>query len=336
MIEALTTSLVLLAIAVVAWACYFESMFKPVRYVLFTVLGLVSLIFCFLAWIILANPFGNLKPMMLGLPMQPFGYGFLAIGLTPLICMMPTCRQWIQRSRVFTGFEADNLVHSWALFIYAVVVVLSVITLVIFKPEQFVDSLRAMPLHIMAMLNAMDFMVFAFVASGLWHPALTNDGRFKAVAQRLGLGPVSLKTLGLMLGSALVLALFFQVVEPAMIRTLDPDMQQSLQKMGMAIMPAQGLGATLGVGLIIGFSAGVGEEVLFRGLMQPVFGVIPAAILFALIHSHYGFTPILVLLGLLGAICGVVRIRFNTTAAILLHGAFDFFSILLSYLQSPH
>lgn len=101
-------------------------------------------------------------------------------------------------------------------------------------------------------------------------------------------------------------------------------------------MPAKGLWATLGVALIIGFSAGVGEEVLFRGLMQPVFGVIPAAILFALIHSHYGFTPILVLLGLLGAICGVVRLRFNTTAAILLHGAFDFFSIMLSYLQTPH
>lgn len=336
MIEALTTSFVLIAIALVAWACYFEPMFKPVRYVIYAGLGLVFVVFGFIAWVILANPFGNLSSSLLGLPMKPFGYGFLAIGLTPLLCIIPLFRQWIQRSRVFAGFEATNLVHSWSFFIYTTVVVLSVVTLCIFKPEHFIESLKAMPLHVMAALNAMDFVVFAFIASGLWHPALSQNGRFLAVSQRLGLGPISLKTLGMMLGLALILAMFFQVVEPAMIRTLDPAMQESLQKMSMAIMPAQGLGATLWVAAVIGFSAGIGEEVLFRGLMQPVFGVIPAAILFALIHSHYGFTPILILLGLLGAICGVIRLRFNTTAAILLHGAFDFFSILLSYLQRTH
>jgi membrane protease YdiL (CAAX protease family) len=78
----------------------------------------------------------------------------------------------------------------------------------------------------------------------------------------------------------------------------------------------------------VGISAGLGEEILFRGLIQPVFGVLATSALFALIHLHYGPTPLLLELFLIGIVLGLVRQRWNTTAAIWVHGGFDFFALI--------
>lgn len=71
--------------------------------------------------------------------------------------------------------------------------------------------------------------------------------------------------------------------------------------------------------LLFGIAAGVSEGILFQGLLQPAFGLVPAALLFTALHSQYGFSPVLLLVFILGVGCSWLRRRYATWAAILAH-----------------
>jgi len=82
--------------------------------------------------------------------------------------------------------------------------------------------------------------------------------------------------------------------------------------------------------LVLGLSAGVGEESIFRGALQPRFGVPVTALLFGLIHApQYGFSLVIASLVVMGFLLGIERRYFGTTAAILTHAAFNTLVVLL-------
>jgi len=70
--------------------------------------------------------------------------------------------------------------------------------------------------------------------------------------------------------------------------------------------------------------AGVGEETLFRGAVQPRFGIVVSAALFAMLHANYGFTPILGMVFVHGLAYGLMRRHLNTTTAAIAHATYDF------------
>ncbi|WP_420631151.1 CPBP family intramembrane glutamic endopeptidase [Candidatus Leptofilum sp.] len=77
--------------------------------------------------------------------------------------------------------------------------------------------------------------------------------------------------------------------------------------------------------LALAVGAGVGEEILFRGALQPVFGIWFTSLLFAVVHVQYGLlTPATLVLFLLAVILGFIRRRHNTGMAILVHFGYDF------------
>jgi len=69
--------------------------------------------------------------------------------------------------------------------------------------------------------------------------------------------------------------------------------------------------------------AGTSEETLFRGALQPRFGILITAALFASIHIQYGFTPILAVVFVHGIGLGLLRRYLGTTTAILTHATYD-------------
>jgi CAAX protease family protein len=81
--------------------------------------------------------------------------------------------------------------------------------------------------------------------------------------------------------------------------------------------------------LTFGVVVGTGEELLFRGAIQPRFGLVPTAILFTMFHTQYGITWLL--LGILanGLLLGILRKRYGTTACILTHLLVDTLAILI-------
>lgn len=74
---------------------------------------------------------------------------------------------------------------------------------------------------------------------------------------------------------------------------------------------------------VIALLAGVGEETTFRGALQPRFGIVATAALFALIHIQYGATFVELWVFVHALIYGLVRRHVNTTTAVIAHATYD-------------
>lgn len=84
-----------------------------------------------------------------------------------------------------------------------------------------------------------------------------------------------------------------------------------------------GYGASIKVLLVISMMAGICEEALFRGALQPRAGIVVSAALFASIHTQYFLTPILGMVFVHGLVLGLLRRHLNTTTAMIAHGTYD-------------
>ena len=58
--------------------------------------------------------------------------------------------------------------------------------------------------------------------------------------------------------------------------------------------------------------------------MQPRFGIVVSAALFAMLHVNYGLTPILGMVFVHGLAYGLMRRHLNTTTAAIAHTTYDF------------
>ena len=83
--------------------------------------------------------------------------------------------------------------------------------------------------------------------------------------------------------------------------------------------------------LTLGLAAALGEEMIFRGALQPRFGVLLTAILFALLHSNYGVTLSTAVVLVLGLVLGWLRLRSNTTIAMITHATYNIILGALAY-----
>lgn len=82
---------------------------------------------------------------------------------------------------------------------------------------------------------------------------------------------------------------------------------------------------------ILGLSAGICEEILFRGALQPKFGIVLTALLFAFLHIQYPALWMLFVIFVIGLILGYVRKITNTTTAIIVHSTYDVVQMLMLY-----
>ena len=82
--------------------------------------------------------------------------------------------------------------------------------------------------------------------------------------------------------------------------------------------------------IVLGISAGLGEELGVRGVLQPRLGILPSNLLFASLHAlQYGWDGVLIVF-LLGAVFGILRKRTNTTTSAIAHGLYDFLLVMMA------
>jgi uncharacterized protein len=102
------------------------------------------------------------------------------------------------------------------------------------------------------------------------------------------------------------------------------DSETFEQLLGAAISP---IGAVL-----IGVTAGVGEEMTVRGALQPRLGILLSNLFFASLHAfQYGFDALLSVF-IIGLVLGVLRKRTNTTTSAIAHGTYDFILVMIAAL----
>jgi membrane protease YdiL (CAAX protease family) len=174
-------------------------------------------------------------------------------------------------------------------------------------------------------LTAATFVGIAYVAVGYRIYRTGEDA-----TKRLGLTMPSIRTVAIslamvipcfvvsMIGSALTVAF-----QPDVVDNLDETMDQM----------TNGLDNPIGA-LLIGLTAGIGEEVLFRGAIQPRFGIVIAALFWTTLHVQYDFSFILVGLFGVGILLGVQRKYFGTTSAVITHAVYNMLVVGIQIIAS--
>lgn len=143
---------------------------------------------------------------------------------------------------------------------------------------------------------------------------------------RLGFTMPTWKTLLISIGF-LILAYIPSIAGSILTEQLQPDVPDRIdsvtEEMTSGVQNPFGAAA-------LGFSAGVGEEALFRGALQPRYGIVLQAGTFALVHSQYGLSWIILGLFGVGIVLGIERKYFGTTASMLTHAMFNIIAVLVA------
>ena len=146
--------------------------------------------------------------------------------------------------------------------------------------------------------------------------------RWPETAERLGLGAVRLSHAGIIL-AGIAAALAINAGMESLQRFALPGLWRQDQEVTAMIASNMAIGTAL----VLGLSAGLGEEIVLRGALQPRLGVVLTSVVFACGHVQYSWFGMLTI-SLLGIMLGLVRLRTNTTVAILVHGLYDVFAVL--------
>ena len=135
--------------------------------------------------------------------------------------------------------------------------------------------------------------------------------------ERLGLTRVSRAQLGVVLLGVVALFALNSGGEVLQHRWF-PELWKSDLEMTRML----GRGMTPAHVVLLGLSAGIGEEITLRGALQPRLGIARTALLFAGLHVQYSWFGIL-LVFTLGVTLGWIRARTSTTTAIISHAVYD-------------
>lgn len=172
------------------------------------------------------------------------------------------------------------------------------------------------------------FVTVAFVGVGYLIRRTQNE-----TLQRLGL--VRPTVAQLLAGVGWIFGLLFlQTIVGVVWQLVDPTQVETLNEVNGLLLSEID---TVWEWALLALAAGIGEEILFRGALQPIFGVGLTAVLFALGHVQYGISPGTFLIFLLGILLGIIRERHNTTVAIFVHTGYNFvlgmLALALPYLE---
>lgn len=169
-------------------------------------------------------------------------------------------------------------------------------------------------------LNAATFVGLAYVSVGY---RIYRTG--EEATRRLGLTIPDLKTVAISVG-LVIPAFIISMIGSALTVAFQPDVVDNLEQ--TMDQMTTGLDNPIGA-VMIGLSAGVGEEVLLRGAIQPRFGIVIAALLWTVLHIQYDISFVTASLFALGIMFGFQRKYLGTTSAIITHALYNVFVVLL-------
>lgn len=146
----------------------------------------------------------------------------------------------------------------------------------------------------------------------------------RATRERLGLAGFQARDLWVVPAAVAVLYFFDSGAE-----ALQHAWFPALWANDQAFTTALTRGMNPATALLLGASAGIGEEITLRGALQPRLGIPLTALLFAVLHVQYSWFGILVIFGI-GALLGWLRRTTSTTVAITVHGVYDALTIVIA------
>jgi len=265
-------------------------------------------------------------PPEITLPENTLVLGAMLIltAMVGLLLLVPPIRKGTMMALPFNT-QPDNMVHTVALVlaVWLIGLTLSQFLLLQGLPLETVEALfDAQSLSLATVWEqGLAFVLFAILGVGI---GLRRD--VKATFSRLGVERLTIRQLGLVVGVIIALLLWDSALSWVW-ELLAPGSYDRVSTISENLL--SNLLTPLGA-LSIGLSAGIGEELLFRGALQPRFGLLFATILFTVGHVQYEFSPALLSVFIIGLVLGIIRQRENTTVSILIHAGYNTLVVLLA------
>ena len=255
------------------------------------------------------------------------GAALLVLSLVGLLLLTRPARRLFAR---FTPIDPSHPVHAVALSMTALVLINLAFTVAI-----GIDNLADM-LQTSAQAGAQSnpapglwVQNITFVLMGLVGVGLFARRNIGAALIRLGIVVPSLGQviLGVVVGLVMVplVILAESLAGQLGLGTSEGVERLTEQLIGPLTMSIPGI-------LTLGLAAALGEETVFRGALQPRFGLVFTTLLFALLHSQYGLSFSTVAVFLVGLVLGILRQRANTTTSMITHAVYNMSLGLISFL----
>ncbi len=277
----------------------------------FLLLGLIH------GGLILSGLLVNLLSLMPVKTMEPdINFGLLGIALwapslVGLLFFIPSMRRQVAR---LIPIDPENPVHTVALSM-STLIVFELLTILGIGLEN-IAAIEDEPVSISDLWT----QDIAMLLTGLIGVGWLSRRKMGESLARLGIVKPSVREVALGMGIGLVLvvlALGLEYIASFFGILVDPDVEKlTEQLLGSLYKTIPGI-------LTLGFAAAIGEETVFRGALQPRFGLLLTSLLFALMHSNYGFSLSTLIVFLVGLALGVVRMRFNTSTAMVVHATYN-------------
>jgi len=220
--------------------------------------------------------------------------------------------------------DPESPVHTIALILFTYVAANAVVTLSQDVPQALLEGGQAADLYLVVLSNLILVLV-AFLGVGF----LIRRSPLETLA-RLGIGRISGR-MALVASGWIVALVIMQLLFGVVWSLLFPEQSTLVDDANLSLLRDFD---TVGEWLGLAASSGIGEEILFRGALQPMLGLPVSAALFALIHVQYGASLVLPFIFMLALVLGFIRQRYNTTTAILVHVGYNFVLGLLSLLAT--
>ncbi len=246
---------------------------------------------------------------------DPRGYPFLALGIGIALPLVGPLRGLLAR---FMPFDPSSIPDMVGLSIL-LGIALYLTTLNIVGPGAAVTAVGVTEL----VTQSLTFVLISYLGVG----ALISRS-LPSATERLGLHMPTLRQTIIAL-ALVVVAFLITATSSILMGVFQPELHKEIEQ-GLVQMTEQV--STFSGALILGLSAGIGEEVLFRGAIQPRYGIIFTSLVFSLFHVQYGFSLVVLGIFLVGILFGLERQRMNTTTAIITHLVYDTIAVVITSL----
>jgi len=248
---------------------------------------------------------------------QAAGLSLALMGLWGFIVSLPPVRRLLAR---LLPLDAASSVHALGLVSAGYLVGNTIFSLTQGGLEELAETAVSASIYEILLMQTL-FAAIALLSVGLYTRRSLSE-----VRNRIGLERPTGRQLLIGTGWIMVLVVL-QGIAGAIWMLLDSSQAELLEGISSELL---GDIDTIVEWALLAGATGFGEELLFRGAIQPVFGIVVTSLLFATAHVQYGITPITFVVFIIGLILGMIRRRYNTTTSIFVHSGYNFVLGMLS------
>jgi membrane protease YdiL (CAAX protease family) len=242
---------------------------------------------------------------------QAFDFTVMATGLIAAALASKPVRE---RAARLIPIDPDNPVHSLALVLAVILVGTSAAS--IFFTDVLTADQKLPPLMLGDLLGQeLPFLIIGLAGVGIW---VRRD--LATAAARLGVVVPAWWHVILAVAAAGAFYAFGEGAH-ALSQVLTPGLANQVDTSSQHLFG--GLSGSTGGIIALALIPGICEDVLFRGALQPRFGLVLTAFLFAAIHTEYAFSFDALSIFVIALGLGAIRKYTNTTTSSACHVAYN-------------